>query len=111
VGATEWLPGPLEAGPSLPRLGTGLVAAAPSPFRTDVALTLAFARAGEAELVVHSVDGRRVRTLARGHFDAGTHRVTWDGRDDSGRDVPSGVYFARLRSPEGTFGRSLVRIR
>ena len=45
---------------------------------------------------VFSVTGRKIRTLADRVDPAGTHRVAWDGRDDRGARVSSGVYFCRL---------------
>ncbi len=43
--------------------------------------------------------GRTVRTLASGHQRAGSYSVTWDSRDNRGRQVPRGVYFYRLDTP------------
>jgi hypothetical protein len=57
------------------------------------------------------VSGRLVRTLTRGTRDAGTHAEAWDGRDDSGRDLAPGIYFARLVTDEVTETRKLVKIR
>jgi flagellar hook assembly protein FlgD len=48
------------------------------------------------ELVLFDARGRRVRALVAGKYDPGEHTVTWDGTDDQGRPVASGVYFARL---------------
>ena len=53
-------------------------------------------RGGEVRVGVYDVSGRAVRTLVRGVEAAGTHRVAWDGRDDRGRVVGSGMYFVRL---------------
>jgi flagellar hook assembly protein FlgD len=49
-------------------------------------------------LEVYDVTGRHVRTLLRGNVAAGQHTVQWDGRDDRGFSVGSGVYFYRLRA-------------
>jgi len=61
-------------------------------------------------LDVVGVDGRRVRTLVDGVFLAGRHESTWDGRDDHGRAVPAGIYFARLQGAGGSQVRKLVRL-
>jgi hypothetical protein len=47
-------------------------------------------------VVVYDVSGRKVRTLVNGEKDAGRHVVDWDGRDEGGRPVGSGVYFYRM---------------
>ena len=47
---------------------------------------------------IFDVAGRRVRRVISGRRDAGLHRERWNGRDDAGRDVASGVYFVRLRA-------------
>ncbi len=48
------------------------------------------------DLSVYDASGRRIRTLESGVFAAGVRTVRWDGRDDRGRPVAAGVYFARL---------------
>jgi len=49
--------------------------------------------------------------LAAGWFDAGPRELAWDGRDEAGAQVPAGVYFAELRTREGTVRVPLVRLR
>ncbi len=51
------------------------------------------------DLAVYGIDGRRVRVLVQGELPAGEHRLTWNGRDDAGRPVASGVYLIRLAAP------------
>jgi flagellar hook assembly protein FlgD len=63
------------------------------------------------DLAIHSVDGRRVRTLAHGMFDAGEHVLTWEGTDDRGVPVRPGLYFVRLDVAGTRWTRTLVRIR
>jgi flagellar hook assembly protein FlgD len=52
------------------------------------------------QLDVYDVAGRHVRTLVRRTVTVGEHRVTWNGRDDAGRAVASGVYLVRLRGDD-----------
>jgi hypothetical protein len=87
------------AGPeATPARRTTLGPARPNPFnpRTELSFELAAASA-RVELVVYDARGRSVRTLTRGEYGAGAHRVDWDGTDQHGQSVASGVYFARLR--------------
>ncbi|HMB70378.1 MAG TPA: FlgD immunoglobulin-like domain containing protein [bacterium] len=52
----------------------------------------------EVRLAVYDVLGRRIRELATGAMTAGSHTVSWDGRDGSGRHASSGVYFVRAEA-------------
>jgi hypothetical protein len=90
---------------------TLMLSPAPNPAVGEATLTFALAQAGDAELSIYSVDGRRVRTLARGRHDAGAHHTIWRGEDDAGRTVPPGVYWARLKTSNLTFSRRLVFLR
>lgn len=83
------------APPAAPSV-TALMSPAPNPFRSGTTLTFSLAHEGPAQLVLYSVDGRRVRTLADGFRPAGVHSLPWDGRDDSRTLVAPGVYYARL---------------
>jgi flagellar hook assembly protein FlgD len=51
---------------------------------------------GDAVLAVFDAGGRRVSTLVHGHLEGGPQVATWDGKDETGREVPSGLYLLRL---------------
>ncbi len=53
-------------------------------------------------LAIYSARGARVATLLDADLPAGAHGAAWAGRDDRGAAMPSGVYFARLRTAAGT---------
>lgn len=91
-------------------VATALMPAAPNPFRRTTTLAFSLARPGSVELAIFSVDGRRVRTLAQGFWDAGAYRPVWTGTDDRGQAVRPGLYYARLTTPDGRFTRALVRV-
>ena len=67
--------------------------------------------AGSATLEIVDVQGRIVARPASGHQPAGPHTIDWNGRDDDGRPLPSGVYFARLVTDAGvrTLKMTIVR--
>jgi flagellar hook assembly protein FlgD len=52
--------------------------------------------------------GREIRTLGRGQWPGGDHVVRWDGRDEAGNRVPSGLYFYRLRVEDQILSRRLA---
>ena len=79
-----------------PRPAFALGAAWPNPFNPACTLPFVLDRPGETRLAVYNVLGEEVRVLASGALPAGEHRRVWDGRDDGGRALAAGVYFARL---------------
>jgi Tol biopolymer transport system component len=82
-----------------------------NPVRDRADLRLSIEQAGPASLEVFDCTGRLVRTLLQESLTPGIRTVSWDGRDDAGRLVPSGVYHCRLVSGEASQTRKLVRVR
>lgn len=79
--------------------GFRLYANYPNPFNPSTTLRYEIPlHSGNAELTIFDILGKKVRTLAAGNIEAGQHQVSWDGRSDAGRPMPSGVYFARLKA-------------
>ncbi len=70
----------------------------PNPFNPSTTIAFAVAQDGPAALDLFDLRGQRIRTLVTENLTAGTHEVRWDGLDDSGRQMPSGTYVARLSS-------------
>jgi len=62
-------------------------------------------------LAVFDASGRRVRQLAAGTFSAGEHTVSWDLRDEAGRAVSAGLYFARFASEEGELVQKILALK
>ena len=72
------------------------VAAYPNPFNPETSIAYTTRQAGPVTMNVYDVSGRLVRTLKQDEYtDAGTHEVGWNGLDNVGRRVPSGVYFVK----------------
>ncbi len=89
-----------------------LTAGAPNPFASRTRFAFALERAGAVRVRVFDVAGRRVRTLLDAvSSPAGEGAVTWDGRDDGGRDVPDGVYLVRFETPGRAESRRVLRLR
>lgn len=82
-----------------------------NPFRDEAVLALTMPNDGRVLVQVYDVTGRLIRTLVTGGLPAGTHRVTWDGRDDLGRLCASGVYLSRASCGRETDIRKLVLLR
>ncbi len=79
---------------------TFLLSNYPNPFNAQTAISFDLPAASDVALEIYNITGQRVRGLLHGQRDAGSHRIVWDGRDDSGIGVASGSYFARLTAGE-----------
>jgi flagellar hook assembly protein FlgD len=69
------------------------------------------ARDQRASLEIYNVLGQKVKTLVNGNLAAGNHSVKWDGCDQNGRKVSSGIYVYRLAAGENTSTRRFTVIR
>jgi hypothetical protein len=90
--------------------GEGLTRA-PNPFSGATTIRFSQAAPGPVSLRIYDVTGRRIRTLDDGRLPAGSFARTWDGRDDGGRPVAAGVYFARLSTAESERSEKVTLIR
>jgi hypothetical protein len=68
----------------------------PNPTSGASTLSFSLARSGEVSLAIYDASGRRVRALLSGPRGPGTYAARWDGRDEKGIEVPSGIYFYKL---------------
>lgn len=78
----------------------------PNPFNPETTIVYQLPEAGHVSLKIYSILGQEIRTLVDDEKQAGYHRVIWDGRNDVGLRVESGMYFVRIES-----GQAFVRTR
>jgi immune inhibitor A len=83
----------------------------PNPFNPTTTLRFSLPQAGEAELSIYNLLGQCVATLVHGPQEAGPHTLVWNGRDDQGRELASGVYFYRLQAGTQVQTRKLLLLR
>jgi hypothetical protein len=93
-----------EPGVNAPRV-VRLEQNVPNPFNPSTEIAFDLPREMPVMLKIFGVDGRLVRTLVDGPMHAGTNRVRWDGMDNSGHAMPSGLYLYRFEAD----GKSIVR--
>jgi hypothetical protein len=80
----------------------------PNPFNARSTITFSLAQTGPVEIMIYDVNGRQVKTLVKGAMDAGTHQVVWDGTNDSGHKVGSGVFWSQMKSGSFTSNKKMV---
>lgn len=83
----------------------------PNPFNPSTTLRFELQRRSQVILQITDVAGRHVRTLVNEARSAGLHEVKWDGRDDAGNPVASGVYISRLESRGAVQSQKMLLIR
>jgi hypothetical protein len=115
--AVSWLlaspldPTPVEDQPVALPTAVSLAGNYPNPFNPMTVIRFALPASQHAELAVFDVRGKKVRTLVSDMLPAGSHEVTWQGRDDQGRGVASGTYFYRLVTGDERHVRKMLLIK
>ena len=82
----------------------------PNPFNPTTTIAFSLAHESNVKLVIYNMLGQRIRTLVNGKHAPGSHSVVWNGRDDQGRMVSSGVYFYRLQAGRFIETRRMVLV-
>ena len=82
-----------------PMIVSGLEPSFPNPFNPTTTIRFSLAESGHAALRVYDVSGRLVRILIDEVLPRGNHEMRWDGRNERGEGMASGVYFYRIVVP------------
>jgi len=83
----------------------------PNPFNPGTRIEYSIPFDANVRLAIHDVLGREIVVLEDGSKRAGTYKLEWNGRDHSGRELPSGVYFYKLQAGHLELTRKLVIVR
>ena len=94
-----------------PRIRTELFQNSPNPFNPETKIRYTVASRGIVTIDIYNVSGQRVRTLVQRPHDPGVYDVKWNGTDDQGRHLASGVYFYQLRTPGVIDSKKLILLK
>jgi hypothetical protein len=83
----------------------------PNPFNAETQIRFSLKRAGPVSLKIYTITGALIRTLVAGDLTGGEHRTAWNGADDQGRALASGVYFCRLETDGHSESKRMVLMR
>ncbi|NQT24193.1 T9SS type A sorting domain-containing protein [candidate division KSB1 bacterium] len=83
----------------------------PNPFNASTVLSYSLEKSGKVRLDVQNTLGQQVACLIEGHLEAGSHSIHWNGTDDHGQAVPSGVYILTLQTQAQRLVRKINLIR
>ncbi|MBN2829536.1 MAG: T9SS type A sorting domain-containing protein [Candidatus Cloacimonetes bacterium] len=68
----------------------------PNPFNPETTIKFSISKSSDVDLSIYNIKGQRVCTLANQQYPSGEHSIVWNGSDDTGRSVGSGIYFYKL---------------
>jgi hypothetical protein len=80
----------------------------PNPFNPSSRIAFSLEYPTPVTVSVYNILGQRVITLLDENLDAGPHSVTWNGTDDDGKTVASGVYFYRVETKDGAVNKKMI---
>ncbi len=83
----------------------------PNPFNPTTTIAFNTFATQEVELSLYNLKGQKVRTLYQGILNGGEHKLIWDGKDNNGRTVSSGIYFAKIQAGKYTQIRKMMLIK
>ncbi|NOX88610.1 MAG: T9SS type A sorting domain-containing protein [Calditrichaeota bacterium] len=83
----------------------------PNPFNPTTVIEYTVPKAGKVNIAVYDVLGRKVRTLVNQNLMPGTYNVVWDGTDDAGERVTTGVYFYQMHTQNAVITKKMTFIK
>ena len=98
-------------GPDMPVLGITLGEGRPNPFHGETTLRFYVPTARQVEIAIYDTRGRSVAGLLDETVAPGWREATWDGKDEAGKPVSSGIYFCRMATNRASTSQALVLVR
>ncbi|MFC1607930.1 two-component regulator propeller domain-containing protein [Candidatus Latescibacterota bacterium] len=83
----------------------------PNPFNPETTVDFVIPESGNTTVDIYNVTGQKIRSLMSENLPAGKHTVVWDGQNDTGASMSSGVYFVRLESESGVLSHRIMLVR
>jgi hypothetical protein len=93
---------------TIPQLVTTLYGNYPNPFNPETTIRFELANAGFVTMDIFNQKGQLVKTLLNTELPAGFHQITWNGKDQNGSPVSSGIYYYRMRSGKYSSTRKMI---
>jgi hypothetical protein len=85
-----------------------LVGNYPNPFNPETTIFFSLQQPQNVEIEIFNTQGKKVKTLANSNFAAGDHQIMWNGSNQNGKDVASGVYFYKMKAGKYTSTKKMI---
>ena len=83
----------------------------PNPFNPTTKISYSIPESESVKLAVYNINGQLIKTLVNGQKDAGSYNALWNGKDESGNSVSSGVYFYRIKAGDFTAAKRMLLVK
>ncbi|HPT72668.1 MAG TPA: C25 family cysteine peptidase [Candidatus Cloacimonadota bacterium] len=83
----------------------------PNPFNPETRISFSLKQKADVSLKIYNVKGQLVRTLVNASYPAGASEITWNGTDERGNVVPSGVYMYRLETGKNVLTKKMILLK
>ncbi len=80
----------------------------PNPFNPSTTIRVDLAKTGQASIIIYNVIGQKVKTLFNGNLNKGSKKFVWNGTDDFGKPVSSGLYFYQLKTANNVLTKAVM---
>ncbi len=96
----------------VPVFSSELIGNYPNPFNPETAISFSILESStNAEISIYNIKGQKVRMLINTEFSSGFHTLVWDGKNDAGRSVTSGIYFYKMQTEDYSKTRKMMLIK
>lgn len=100
-----------SSGSNVPILATELGANYPNPFNPTTTICFALQEACDVKINVYNITGQYVKTLVNEHLEAYNHNIVWNGNDNEGKSVSSGVYLYKMQAGRYTSTKKMILLK
>jgi len=80
----------------------------PNPFNPDTSISFSLSEKAEVSIMVYNAKGQKVRGFPTYLYNSGKNIVSWNGKDNQGNTVSSGIYFMRLSTKHDTYTHKML---
>jgi hypothetical protein len=97
--------------PIVPVVATELHGNYPNPFNPETTISFSVKDKGHVKVNIYNVKGQLVKTLVNDNMNAGKHTIVWNGRDNAGKAVSSGVYFYKMSAGKYSSTKKMIMMK
>jgi len=101
----------VNTGNSLIPVTTALIGNYPNPFNPETNISFSLKEAENVSLEIYNVKGEKVRTLINGHLDIAYYDIIWNGKNDYGQNIASGIYFYKFQTSDYSKIRKMILLK